>query len=1302
MSKDSESESHHNMNNDTDFYKVPHPMAEQDAAPFYSWLFYSWVNPLLDRCAVRYNDKQEMLQSDTFHLPDYENPEKNAAILRENWKFELEKDIKDRSLIRALRKSFKKRIIIGGCFRFFSDCAAFSSPFVLQQFIKWLKSPNPVIWEGFVYVGLLVGLNLCMSWCLNASTHHTVTGFVRMVTSLPILIFDVIIGLPQDHGRTGHITALHANDAQRLLQLGLTFHSFWISPLIVFTAVAALYFFVGVAGIISVVFLIVTMPMQGFLMRKLTKYRDKIVKESDRRMGAINEALQGIRICKFMGWESRFNNLIDEIRSSEVSVLRSSYFLRAIVMFIAQALPAISIFGTFALAYAFDGTVAVENIFPALAMLNVIRIPLLFIPISIATIVESVIALRRIQGFLNEPVSKNYINVGDVQGEASVTNLTVYPKQKETKKEDVKSQIKPDLEMRTSKNNEEIDRPLISNVTCTFHKSKLTIVHGPTGCGKSTLLKAIMGESPHIAPESIVSVKGSVAYISQEAWIMNASIRSNICMGLPFDKEKYQSVVEACHLVDDFTQLKQGDSTEIGERGINLSGGQKQRISFARAAYSNREIVIMDDPLSAVDSHVCNGLFNDCIVKLMKNKTRILVTHQVQFLPQSDYIVEMLPNGEVFYAGPSDKGIPKLLKLSVSEDYNHTNGSIDDVSEGKVFDIKEIKGASLLTKENVNVLDVSWSVYQWYFKIGTVHWTVVTLLLYIIWRSAATISELWLAWWSTKVSVFGRSYTDLEYLTYFAITSMISITIVYFRQLSLAYFTVSASRKCHSLMLENVLRAPISFFDTTPMGRILNRFSKDIDSLDYRIPEILQTLLLMAFVLLGAMVLVIVSTPFVLLVIPMLLICLRHVYRRYMNAARHLKQIEAVTRSPVMAIVNETLGGLSTIRAYGMGRHFIHMHSDRACIAARAPYNQRCAQRWLSARTELFGSVVLLFTTYISALLNATRYQWEFSIQPGAIALAITSVLATTNSVTFLNRQLADFEAEMNSAERIKEYSSDIPQERDVVYDEETPAPPADWPNTGSIKFTNVSMRYRDDLDLVLNGVNIDIKSGEKVGLVGRTGSGKSSIILTMFRIVELAGGSISIDGINIANLSLHDLRRNITIIPQDPTLFTGTLRSNLDPFSEASDEDIWAVLDKCSMRLHVESLHEGLNSPVEERGANFSVGERQLLCLARALMKRSKILLLDEATASVDFEVDKVIQNTIATEFEACTVITIAHRLATIITGDKVVVMSDGIVAEAGSPKELLNMPDGQFKNMVANLGPEQAAELKTIADRK
>jgi ABC-type multidrug transport system fused ATPase/permease subunit len=619
-----------------------------------------------------------------------------------------------------------------------------------------------------------------------------------------------------------------------------------------------------------------------------------------------------------------------------------------------------------------------------------------------------------------------------------------------------------------------------------------------------------------------------------------------------------------------------------------------------------------------------------------------------------------------------------------------------------------------MTTEDSAVGGVAWSAYAWYVRLGN-GWLFLAMLAFALMAQAGfTISSVILARWSARQPVLSSlgEWSQPQYIQWMGIFTLIGITLLTVRQGFYARFILNVADNVHDALARNVLRAPTSFFDTTPMGRIINRFTKDMSSVDTVVSETLGMIISMFMTICGTIFLVCYSSVWLILIFPPLVIIFGLIYTYYSKTVRGIKRLDSVARSPMLAIMNEVVGGLSSIRVYQLREMVMSTHEERVLTALVPGYNLRAAQRWLSSRTELIGATIVFFVCLLGVL-SKTSLKESLNLSPAIVALAVSNAISTTNTITFVTRTVADLETEMNSTERVKQYSEDIPQEAALAYKGEDgalpgapAAPPKSWPATARVDLDEYSLRYRPGLPLVLRDLTFAIANKQKIGVVGRTGSGKSTLLLAIFRIVEAAGGRISIDGRDIATLKLADLRKAITIIPQDPMLFSGTVRSNLDPFGEHSDAAVWAVLDRLQLRPRLTTFitegPSGLDAPVEEKGGNFSVGQRQLLCMARALLKRAPILMLDEATASVDFETDAMIQRLIREEFKDCTVITIAHRLATIIDSDKVLVLSHGDFVEYDAPSDLLRKDGGALRGMVERLGPDQFNMLLAIADGK
>lgn len=842
-------------------------------------------------------------------------------------------------------------------------------------------------------------------------------------------------------------------------------------------------------------------------------------------------------------------------------------------------------------------------------------------------------------------------------------------------------------------------------------EGSLVAVVGHVGSGKSSLLSALLGEMDKL--EGTVAVKGSVAYVPQQAWIQNATLKDNIMFGQERRQTWYQRVVEACALEPDLEILPAGDETEIGEKGVNLSGGQKQRVSLARAVYCDRAVYLLDDPLSAVDAHVGKHIFEQVVGPqgLLKDKTRVLVTHGLSYLPQTDLILVMV-EGEITEMGSyqhlmategafaefqrtyaavdhpaDDETVPKSgSKASENGSTAALVGSpvVGSVSklcqkneEDKVPGEKAKQAGKLTEADKASTGLVKLSVFGSYLKAIGVTLSCVSLLLFLTQNLMSLFSNYWLSLWTDDPVVNGTQPNRLMRLGVYGALGLFQGVSVFGYSLSTSIGGILASRCLHQSMLYDVLRSPISFFERTPSGNLVNRFAKEMDTIDTVLPSIIKMFMGSMFNVMGSCVIILIATPLVAIIIPVLGLLYFFVQRFYVASSRQLKRLESVSRSPIYTHFNESLLGTSVIRAFGEQERFIRESDQRVDHNQKAYYPSIVANRWLAVRLEFVGNCIVSFAALFAVIARE-------SLSPGIMGLSISYALQLTASLTWLVRMSSEVETNIVAVERVKEYSD---TEKEAAWKHEPSSLPPGWPTNGCIDIRGLGLRYRHDLDLAIRNITIKIDQGEKVGIVGRTGAGKSSLTLALFRIIEASEGQIFIDGVDIAQLGLHELRSRITIIPQDPVLFSGSLRMNLDPFESFSDEEVWRSLEYSHLKSFVSGLPNKLSHECSEGGENLSVGQRQLLCLARALLRKTKILVLDEATAAVDMETDNLIQSTIRSQFEDCTVLTIAHRLNTVMDYTRVLVLDKGEMSEFDSPSNLLAQR-GAFYKMAKDAG--------------
>ncbi|XP_035883030.1 canalicular multispecific organic anion transporter 1 isoform X2 [Phyllostomus discolor] len=1049
----------------------------------------------------------------------------------------------------------------------------------------------------------------------------------------------------------------------------------------------------------------------------------KYMKKKDQRLKIMNEMLNGIKILKYFAWEPSFRNQVHDIRKKELKNLLQFGQMQSMMMFILYLTPVLVSVTTFSVYVLVDSNniLDAQKAFTSITLFNILRFPLSMFPMVISSVLQATVSTERLEKYLGA----DDLDTSAIRHDCDVDKVVQFSEASFTWDQDSEATIR--------------------DVNLDIMPGQLVAVVGTVGSGKSSLMSAMLGEMEHV--HGHISIKGSIAYVPQQSWIQNGTIKDNILFGSEFDKKRYQQVLEACALLQDLEVLPGGDLAEIGEKGINLSGGQKQRISLARATYQNSDIYILDDPLSAVDAHVGKHIFDKVLGPngLLKGKTRLLVTHSIHFLPQVDEIV-VLENGTISEKGSyrallAKKGLfAKNLKTFNKETGPEGDATVNEDSEeeddyGLVSSVEEIpedvasltmnrenslrrtlshrsrsnsrplkplknslktrnvnaqkegeelvKGQKLTKKEFVQTGKVKFSIYLKY--LGAVGWYSIFFitLAYVINFVALIGSNLWLSAWTNDSKTYNAtnypaSQRDMRVGVYGALGLAQGIFVVTANLWSVHGFA-HASNLLHKQLLNSIIRAPMSFFDTTPIGRIVNRFAGDISMVDDTLPTSLRSWILCFLGIISTLVMICMATPvFVIIIIPLGVIYVS-VQMFYVATSRQLRRLDSVTRSPLYSFFSETVSGLPVIRAFQHQQRFLKHNEVLIDTNQKCVFSWIISNRWLAVRLELVGNLIIFFSSLMMVIYRDT-------LSGDIVGFVLSNALNITQTLNWLVRMTSETETNIVAVERITEYIN-LESEAPWVTDKR---PPAGWPSKGEIQFNNYQVRYRPELDLVLKGITCDIKSQEKIGVVGRTGAGKSSLTNCLFRILEAAGGQIIIDGVDIASMGLHDLREKLTIIPQDPILFSGSLRMNLDPFNNYSDEEIWKALELAHLKPFVDSLPLGLSHELAEAGDNLSIGQRQLLCLARALLRKSKILIMDEATAAVDLETDRLIQITIQKEFSHCTTITIAHRLHTIMDSDQVMVLDNGKIVEYGSPEELLEK-SGPFYFMAKEAGIER-----------
>ncbi|KAG2450119.1 hypothetical protein HYH02_000222 [Chlamydomonas schloesseri] len=1313
---------------------------------------------------------------------------------------------------RAMWNVFGGSFVYTAAIKVIHDIIMFASPWLLERLLHHMAAGGSRGGSFGIAVAIL-GVALAENFTVNWYFHVLFRMSLHLKISLIDMLYDkslrITSAVKADMG-TGTIANLQSNDAAKLWSLVLYLHVVWNGPFqilcVMFLLVRIMHWAPSMAGLGVT---IVIIPLTTLLGKALAKSRREQIKFTDARVKLCSEVITGIKAIKLYAWEGPYVDRIMGLRDNELRQIRKTQALSMFntAMFMSgPVLVGLAAFGTYAgLGYSLTAAVA----FPALALFNLLRFPIIMLPSQIMSLIQARVGLQRIQKFMEADEMSHsapgYTSMPTPPAHGSTTSLNGGG--------GLGGGAAP-LSIRDGTFAwDGSSEPVLRDVTLEVARGQLVMIVGQVGSGKSSLLAAVLGEMNRRGGS--VRVMGSVAYTAQDPWIQNTTLRKNVLMGGEFDQDAYLATLQSCALVADLELLPAGDQSEIGEKGINLSGGQKHRVALARATYAAADIYLLDDPLSAVDAHVGRHLFDECICGLLEDRTRLLVTHQLQYLPAADLVVvmdagriqhvgtydELVARGVDFHqfvaeeeseqpeeqddeeqekkkeggaaaatapAKPEPAALPApaapaaaagtdgaasasaasatltpppppiyvrsdtiaslvtAVAAKAAEPGTPTSGGgpgtptkparfgggsmrrlgsslrrggAANGSSGRLVDL-EREGAAEYAAERAKLVDtmakkekdgkivkveerakgrVERSVYSAYLSAWSPYYILPIAVVFfsLSERGLQVLQNFTLSNWSNATARAAAEHKTAHngaYLSLYFTLGLVSIGLQLCRSALLIYGSIRASRLLARKLLDKVVRLPMSFFDSQPTGRLLNRFTKDTEALDVNVSGAVNSALTTAVTAALSVVVVVIVTPLAVVIFLPLTFIYYRVQQLYIASSRELKRLDSLAFSPIFQHFGETLSGLMTIRAFRKQDQFLDKNRSNLNYSNRAYWPIQVVNRWLSVRLEMMGALVVFSAAVTVAVI--------FPRNAGLAGLAITSALNLTGIMNWMVRQTTELEVNMNSVERMIEYHR---------YEEEAPAvveghrAPRGWPKEGAISIKDLVVRYRPELDPVLRGLSFEVAGRDKVGVCGRTGCGKSTLMMTLYRLVEPCGGSITIDGVDICAIGLYDLRSKLSLVPQDPVIFSGTVRSNLDPFGEAKgDGDMWEALRRAGMEDTVRAYDKGLDSVIKEGGANMSVGQRQLLCMARALLRASRILVLDEATSNVDNGTDSLIQRTIRTAFKDCTVLTIAHRLHTIVDSDKILVLDAGQLAEYGSPAALLRNPDSHFRGLV------------------
>lgn len=1280
-------------------------------------------------------------------------------------------------------------VILKTTFGFFFRCSFFDflefagqigQPYLLKSFLIFINNRHETKTEKTQQQPIIIGISIATAiYLLSVIRYISFNRFFINSQSMGFVVENALSTHIYEKGMklspksrknksVGELVNNMAQDIQEICDAPTLVLSLISQPIRFCIYLLTLYKLIGVGAIAGLVVALILIPCASFSFTFLTKRMKLVMKFKDQRSKFTSELLNSMKSIKLYSWESPMMERLFGIRNdNELNALKSMAIFNAVIDFIWSTIP------FFVACASFAGTALIgknvltpEVVFPALSLFSLLTEPMLALPQIFSTLAQTKVSLNRLVNlFMMEEIENSVINrtndkinKDDVSIDIKNATFTWTSKKDQNVTSDEENAIE-----------QELNPIALKDIDFTARKGQLTCIVGRVGSGKTTLLKAMLGIIPvdTEAGNPIINVNGSIAYCAQNPWILNTSVKENIVFGRNYNKAFYEEVISACQLTSDFELLPDGDETIVGEKGISLSGGQKARISLARAVYSKADNYILDDILSAVDTHVGKKIIKNVLGRegLLSTKTIVLATNSVPVLHDCHSIV-LLSSGEIIERGNFEEVMSKDTELGkiIKEFGNKESSSSLDNNEDTIDDDKKTKSSSTsvnTTQETGSSTDeetpkayapdpdgdevnelvpvvtnttigapsfvsfghnyandfeldpnsvkktqekdeiekrgkVNMNIYWEYFKACNYKYVTFYIALAIMAVCGLIFNTYVLKYWSEENIEYGYNVKIAFYLILYVTIGIFSALVTFLSVFVIWIFcSINASKYFHDKMAKAVLRSPMEFFETTPIGRILNRFTDDISIIDQHIIWVFLLLVDFSLRAVSVFAIVVYNLPAVAIILIVLVYFYDYFRRNFIPASRELKRLRSATKSPVFSHLQESISGIDTISAYGQRERFSFKHANNLDKSITAYFNNLGCNRWLSMRLQGLSAIIVYAST-LSVLASTVSGS---ALSPGLVGLIMTYILDVTSTINAIIRQYAEVETRSVTLERLNEYCNLKPEAEMIVEDNR---PPESWPEHGAIKFVDYETKYRENLDPVLRDVNADINPGEKIGIVGRTGAGKSTLTLALFRIIEATKGHIEIDGLDTSKMGLFDVRSHLNIIPQDSHAFDGTVRQNLDPFDKHSDEKIWKVLELSHLKEHVENMKTeavkdnddddddddddnspddqtpqevatGLQARVTEGGGNLSAGQKQLLCLARALLNSSQILILDEATASVDVQTDKIVQETIRSEFKEKTILTIAHRIDTILDSDRIMVLEKGAIKEFAPPQELL-----------------------------
>lgn len=1206
-------------------------ISQQSRRSWFARIFFTEAEPL-----IKLSETQIIDASHKIEMP----PEISAY--HSNWNESVINWTNGKTLYKSLLVSAKKLMTTVVILQIVATIFNLSTPIFIHNFMTMLQELNtgvrPWTQENIIWISFFaIGLGLCGAGhgCVIQHYFYRALNFYQVSNSI---INKKIYGhalkisnKTKQKNQVGEVVNLMSSDAEAIADIAMTSIDLANAAVLLTVCSGMLFYYIGWSALTAIVVMATLIPLTQKLAKTFMHLEEEQLKHRDRRMTIMTQILNAIRVVKYFSWEKSVVAEVHQVRNEEIDSRMKLFKAEILWGLIYVSISTIVLFSALFTHYLRGFEINLALVLTCVAIFSVMEDQFGGLSRFISRFINIFVSGDRITQFLkSESVDVFKDSVEKTQESAVVfdqVNFSYVP-----------------------------EHQVFSNLSFRIAAGESIAVVGGVGSGKTTLLQLILNEMALNQGRITLPTYWKVAYQSQEPFILNASLKENIIFGADhFVESDLQKAIELSALKTDIALFPNGLYTEIGEKGVNLSGGQKQRVCIARCVLARPDLILMDDPLSAVDIHTEASLCENLIFGAWKDKTRIVTTHRISHLKRFDRVLFLSDREKTYKIGTYEELMqtsPEFRNFIEIEARNQESEKTIALSKSEVVAAQITSDNSRITVDEDRVIGtVENSVYKSYIMALGGQGKKARWIVGVIFLSAviAVLTPLAQKTWITKYS----ELVDAKTLIYgYGILGLLTMFVYYGNARLWMRRGIRAGRRFHDEALDSILKTEIRFFDSTPVGRILQRFSRDVESVDIHIQWTFEQTVNALLQVTLSFFLIVLTLPITILFLAPILFYYYGLQKAYRRAAREVKRLDSLARSPRYAHFKETLQGLSVIRAFNREVYFNQEFLGKLHHSIQAFYTHLVINRWFSIRLPLVGAFISSVT--VLAIVFSSYHQW---ISAGIAGLITLYAIQFWKYLNWGIRIFSDLESRMTSVERLSFYS-ELQPEKEFI-EKRLPL----LPQSGHLSFKNVKLRYADHLPYVLNDVSFEIPSGAKVGIVGRTGSGKSTLFQAVYRFVHYDHGQIFVDGRSIRDYSLSDLRKSLAVIPQDPSLFMGSLKSNLDRYGEKSDDEIYTVLKKVGLYSFVQRLPNKLDYFVTENGSNLSQGQRQLICLARALLMNVKIIFLDEATASVDVETDALVQKVIQESLDGITLVTIAHRLSTLKNYDKIIELDSGRV---------------------------------------